>query len=418
MQFGKVLFAISALAVTALGETTSSLSATLTSTTRISIASGCSLEDFTATAQSNLDELSDCEAVRGDIHIAGSLGSAAIANVKAIYGSLIVKNATSLVSLTADSLTTITEQLALSELTILDTLSFAQLTSVGSIYFVTLPALEETGFHTGVSDTESVYISDTALTNLDGIVATDVDVFNVNNNFNLDTVDSHLETVSSALEVSFNSDDVEVSFDNLLWANNITFRNVASVSLNNLTTVNASLGFIESGFQKLSFPGITRVGGSFSIVDNDDLEEIDFSNVESIGGGLIIANNSKLTDFSEWEDLQTVGGALVLEGSFDNGSFPSLRAVRGAFSLESDGDISCDDFSDIRGDTAGEYECSAASFSTSASAQSSSSSTSTSGSSTHTGSSTATSSSSEDAGVALAPASLFTLLASIVLGFL
>ncbi|GMG39894.1 unnamed protein product [Ambrosiozyma monospora] len=168
MQFKSTLLMAAALAGSALADAdTSSLQATLTSTTQIDVASSCSFKSgYTATAQADLDTLTSCEAIDGDLYITGDLGSAAIANVRAVYGDLVVYNATALTSFSADSINTITGELRLTGLTVLDSVSMGGLSSVGAINWVTLPALTDTGL-TSVTECNAILISDTQLGSLD-----------------------------------------------------------------------------------------------------------------------------------------------------------------------------------------------------------------------------------------------------------
>ncbi|KAG7844768.1 hypothetical protein KL941_003508 [Ogataea angusta] len=396
---------------------------TLTSTTSISVPSGCSFsKTLTATAQSDLDDLSSCSAIEGDIYITGDLSTASIANVKAIYGSLSAFNCSNLQSLRADSLTTITKQLELTDLYVLDTLSFGSLVSVGSINWVTLPALTQAGLAAGVSDCQSIYISDTQLESLDGFNPINVETFNINNNKNLASINSDIQSISNALSVSYNGDDTNVTFDSLSWANNITFYSVSSISMSNISTVNSSLGVFESNVESLAIPSLKKIGGDLSIIDNDDLTEIDFSDLTSVGGGFVIANNSNLETIDGFDSLTTIGGAVILKGDFDNATFPKLSTVRGGFDLETTGEADCDEFNTLekKGGIQGDkFVCSAATESSSSinhSKTSGSSSATSSGSSDESTSSGASSSS--QGGAAVNTISVFGVMSALLLALL
>ncbi|KAG7833310.1 hypothetical protein KL942_003592 [Ogataea angusta] len=396
---------------------------TLTSTTSISVPSGCSFsKTLTATAQSDLDDLSSCSAIEGDIYITGDLSTASIANVKAIYGSLSAFNCSNLQSLRADSLTTITKQLELTDLYVLDTLSFGSLVSVGSINWVTLPALTQAGLAAGVSDCQSIYISDTQLESLDGFNPINVETFNINNNKNLASINSDIQSISNALSVSYNGDDTNVTFDSLSWANNITFYSVSSISMSNISTVNSSLGVFESNVESLAIPSLKKIGGDLSIIDNDDLTEIDFSDLTSVGGGFVIANNSNLETIDGFDSLTTIGGAVILKGDFDNATFPKLSTVRGGFDLETTGEADCDEFNTLekKGGIQGDkFVCSAATESSSSinhSKTSGSSSATSSGSSDESTSSGASSSS--QGGAAVNTISVFGIMSALLLALL
>lgn len=414
-SFVSSLVALAATCLAADVDSTS-IKATLTSTTSVKVASGCSFKDtYTATAQSDLDKLASCEAVQGDIFIGGTFGSAAIANVKVIYGDLQV-NSTDLIALTGDSLTTITGTLKLQGLTVLSTLSFANLASVGAIEWVTLPALVSTGL-TSVTECNSIYISDTLLSSLDGLNPTDVEIFNINNNLNLDSISSNIETVSNALTIAFNGDNTEVEFDDLKWANNITFYSVASVSMSSLETVNKSAGFFKNGVSSLEFPLITSIGADLTIENNNDLNYIDFGNVTTIGGGLVIVNNTELLALDNLDNIKSVQGAVNLKGDFDNVTMSSLRTVRGAFELETTGTADCSPFESLskKGSIQGSFVCKAAAKKVSSSSSTGTktkTSTQTSESTTGTVSSISSTSKGDAAGL---KASVFGTIAAVML---
>ena len=430
--FSSLALAATALAANDVKDTTS-LETTLASTTSINVASGCSFKSaFTATAQSDLDRLTGCEGIQGDVIITGDLGSASIANVKAIYGDLQIYNATNLQSFAADSIGTITGSLKLHGLTVLSSLSFGSLNSVGAINWVTLPNLVETGL-SQVTDCNSILISDTQLSDLKGINPVNVEIFNVNNNLNLASISSNIETVSNALTVAFNGHDTEVEFNDLQWANNLTFYSVASVSMEKINYVNKSAGFFESSVEELTFPLITGIGGDLTIENNQDLTHIDFSNVTSIGGGFVIVNNTELASIENVDSIKSVQGAVVLKGDFDNCTMSSLRTVRGAFDLETTGYADCDPFKKLskNGGIQGSYKCKAKSKPVSSSSSSESSTKTKTGSDSKTTSSdsdsTSTSSNadvssisttSKGAAASLQKASVFGTVAAVLLALL
>ena len=118
----------------------SSANSTASSTSSASIPSGCALgSSATMTAQADLDKIAGCTEISGNLTITGDMGSAALANVKKIDGSLRLYNATDLVNFSADSLTVVTGGLTLQELTVLTSASFGSLQQVDSITLLTLP---------------------------------------------------------------------------------------------------------------------------------------------------------------------------------------------------------------------------------------------------------------------------------------
>jgi len=342
-----------------------------------------------------LDALSSCDAIKGDIYITGGISAGSIANVKAVYGDLIISNATKLSTFSADSISAISGELNMESLTILSEFSMGSLISAGAINWVTLPALIQTGFKQ-VTDCNSIYISDTQLSSLDGLNPTNVETFDINNNLNLASITSDVQTVSKALSISHNGDQTEVKFDDLKWANNLTFYSVTSISMASLEAINASAGFFESSVSSLKFPLVATVGGDLTIENNDDLEKIDFSNLTTIGGGFVIENNTELKTIDNLDDLKTIDGAVVLKGDFDKCSIPNLKTVRGAFTVDSTGDFSCSAFDKVskEGYIRGDYNCKASSSSSAASKTKTSSSSKTGSASSESGSASSDSSSS------------------------
>lgn len=309
----------------------------------MSVPSSCSIKsDATASSQADLDKYAECSTIVGDLVIGGDLGSAALAGVKSIQGSLIIKNATFLAGFSADSLKSISDSLTLQELTLLNVASFGSLEEVDTIQFLTLPAIST--ITTNLKSAKQIVIADTSLESIAGFEGLEeIDVFNVNNNKGLASIDSQLKSVGTALEVTFNGKSAEIAFDQLEWANNITLRDVSSASFKKLSNVNASLGFINNSLTDIDLSTLEKIGGSLSVVSNEDLTDINFSNLTSIGGGLVIANNSKLATIDTFSELTTVGGALVITGKFNDLEFKKLKSVKGGAQVEtSASNFSCD----------------------------------------------------------------------------
>ena len=430
MQFKSL--SIAALLATSAIAADSSSASSATSTSSGSVPSGCSLgSSATATAQSDLDEYSGCTTLVGNLTVGGVLGSGALANVKKIDGSLRIFNATDLSTFSADSIEEITGSLELQSLTVLTTASFGALEKVGTISLITLPAIST--FATNLKSASNILISDTSLESIDGFSAlTTVDSFNINNNRYLTSVKASLNTVSNALELGFNGQNTALSFDELIWANNITLSSVANVSFASLQNVNASMGFINNTFTTLSVDQLKSVGQTFTISSNDDLDSVSFKNLTTIGGGFVIANNTNLKTIDTFSKITTIGGALNVVGNFTTLDLSSLKSVRGVADVESSAsNFSCDALKKLQNNGAiqgdkfvgknGAVSSSSSSVSHTSSGSSSSGSrghsTSASGSTSDSSSSSASSTSSRGAaaiGFTIPQASMFGLLTAVL----
>lgn len=331
------------------------LDSTLTTATP-SVSKSCSFKDFTATDAAGVASVAACPTAVGDISITGSdLSIIELNGVEKIYGDLFV-NGTLATLFDAPTLQLVSGDLTISDSTILATVNLAQLTTVGTLTYNALPSLEQTGLTTGITSAEEITIQNTGLTSLDGINVFELKIFDVNNNGDIETIDSGLESVTDTLSINYNAEKVEVVLDKLTTANSVEFEHISSLSASNLTTINGSLSLQSNTLTSFEFPELTSIGKSLSINSNDDLEEFDFPQLKTIGGALNIQENEKLKDFSGFPKLTTISGSVNLDGDFNNGSFPKLDRVAGGFNLTSTGDLSCDSFvslnkeGDIKGD--------------------------------------------------------------------
>lgn len=410
------------------------LSATaLAANSTTSVPSSCSIKSgSTVTAQAQLDQYSGCQSLVGDLNIGGDslTGSASLANVEEIDGSLNVVNATQLVSFAADKLSSISGSLSMKQLTLLQSASFGSLQEVDTIQFITLPAISSIA--TNLKSLSSLEISDTNLESIDGFNNLEtVTDFNVNNNKNLAKIDSKLKSVSDSLQVGYNGDEADVKFDNLVWANNITLRDVSSASFAKLTKVNQSLGFINNSIESLNL-SVGTVGGTLTVVSNDDLTDLDFSNLTSVAGGVVVANNSKLSNIDGLSKLQTIGGALTVIGNFSVLDLDSLKSVKGGADVETkSSNYTCDSLKKLQKNNAIQgdaFVCKNGATSTSIKLSSASGSETASESSASSGTKTATAStissksssskSSGGAGAQMAPVSFMGAVAAVAVALL
>jgi hypothetical protein len=318
----------------------------------------------TTTIQNSGDAtaLASCTTFAGSIAIAtGTTDNINIGNVQTITGDLIVTNASLITNIGADSLETIKGTFQLDEVQVLSTLSFPQLTNVGTILWSALPNLQQLTFTTGVQMASTVNIQNTELNSLDGINVKTVDIFYIANNRYLGDITMQLENVSTSLILEANNPAVNVSFPNLVWAFNMTFRNCSSVDTPSLASLNGSMGFYGNDIQSYAAPNLTEVGGSLSFVSNTQLTNISLPQLTQLGGGFQISNNTELKTIDGFAKLKTIVGALDFNGNFTDVELPSLGDVRGAFNIQSSGDISkaCSNFQSLKSSSVikGSYQC-------------------------------------------------------------
>lgn len=238
--------------------------------------------------------------------------------VQAISGDLTCNNATQLTAITSDQLNSIGGTFGLNGLTILSTLQFDSLTAVNMISWVALPALQGLNMGQGISEANSIVISNTQLNSLSGIELTAVGSMDVNNNNYLTTINvNDLKNITDELSFSANGMDLEVNFPNLVGAANLTFRNVSAISMPSLSQVSGAMGFYSNLFSSFAAPNLTTTGGSLAFIDCPSVSNVSFPLLTEVGGGMILANNSDLKAITGFPQLTTIVGALDFAGTFN-----------------------------------------------------------------------------------------------------
>jgi hypothetical protein len=194
-----------------------------------------------------------------------------------------------------------------------------------------------------------VTISNTFLSTLDGINLNTVDTLQIDNNNRLKTFSTQVANITSGLNINANGNSLEVTFPNLIWAANMTFRNISSISIPSLAAVNGSLGFYGNYMTSIAAPNLTSVGsfsdgrGSLAFVANTKLANISMPLLKSVGGADQISNNTDLGAIS-FPALSTVGGAIDFSGNFTTPELPGLTIVKGNFNIQSQQSIDCSGF--------------------------------------------------------------------------
>ncbi|RKF76066.1 Protein ecm33 [Golovinomyces cichoracearum] len=314
------------------------------------ISSACSQNTVTINSQADVSAISSCSTINGNIVIGPSAsGVISIDGPQQLMGNLICEDAGGLTSLGSMTIGSIGGTFGLKNLTLLSTLSMGSLKSASTINWVALPALSQLNFPATITKAKSVTISNTFLSTLDGINLETVQTLQIDNNNRLKTFSTQIANVTSSLNINSNGNNLDVSFPNLVRAANMTFRNVSTISIPSLATVEGSLGFYGNYMPSISAPNITSVGskadgqGSLALVANSKMSNISMPLLKTVGGAVQIANNSALTGIS-FPALTYVGGAIDFSGNFSTPELPALENVKGGFNMQSTTNIDCSEF--------------------------------------------------------------------------
>lgn len=302
----------------------------------------CTQNTFTINSQADISALSGCATLNGNVVIGNQTdASLDLTGPRTIKGDLTLLNNNVITTLKSSSIGQITGAFHLQNLTFLSTLAFTDLTAVGSINWVSLTALDVLTFTAGIQKADSIVVSDTFLSSLEGLDVGTASTININNNHRLVEYTSSLGNLTNNLNINANGLNLQVSFPNLIWIANMSISNVSSFSVPSLATVNGSARFDSNFFKSFAAPNLTSTtSGDISFVSNAQLNNITIPNLTSIGGGFLIANNTALQAVTGFGKLKSVGGAVNFRGNFSEVDLPSLNDVKGGFDVESTGDIS------------------------------------------------------------------------------
>lgn len=128
-----------------------------------------------------------------------------------------------------------------------------------------------------------------------------------------------LQNITSSLRVEDNGPDFDIFLD-ILWAYNITMRNIRSFSLDRMIVVNNSLEISSSaGLTEIGFESLNSIGGDFYVANNPSLTALGIPSVTSIGG--------------DWlgTPAPNVGGTFTSQNNpgLQSFNFPNLRTSVG-----------------------------------------------------------------------------------------
>ncbi|CAG7940047.1 unnamed protein product [Penicillium salamii] len=314
--------------------------------------------------QSDADGINSCKTIKGDITIDKSYsGDLSLSGIEKITGGLKCSQGANVSSITADALTSIGDAFDLEGLTTLTLLDFAELDSVGSINWDALPKLQSLSFAKGVTKAGDVSITNTGLTDLNGIQLQTVGLFSIQNNRDLKTINiNNLKNATDSISFSGNYDTLEVNFPNLGTGKGMTFQNISAVSLPSLEKLTGQLGFWGTKFETFSAPNLTQTG-DLVFKNNDKLSNISMPVLKTVDGGFTIARDDDLNIIS-LSSLQRVNGAIDFSGTFNKVSLGALKDVAGTFNLQSThGNFSCSDFKELKNQHVikGDFKCNATS---------------------------------------------------------
>lgn len=283
-----------------------------------------------------MNKIRDCKIITGDIVINDYKEPIIeFGNIMNIFGNLDIQRASSLVRIEADNVHRIGNRFILKDLTSLNSISFSSLRYVKVVDWKVLPILNVAHFGNAIKETESVTVSDTSLVEFPGFLSNKLEILDINNNRYLESIYCNVEKITGRLHIAANSKDVRVSLPKLQSAKNVSIHEVLDLDLNNLEEIESSINFVNNLFINLSLPVLKSIGGTLSLLKNENLGKVEFPNVTEIGGGLMIVNNTKIDRINFYPKLTIIGGAIELVGNIKETNLKNLKLVKGSAKIKS-----------------------------------------------------------------------------------
>lgn len=283
----------------------------------IHLVAACSASG-TTTIQNSGDAtaMASCTTFSGSIAIeTGSAGPIAIDGIQKLDGNLVINNNSAIQQISGNDLEEITGTFTLDNVQVLNTVKFPKLNTVSTLRWNALPNLQAVGFDAQVTKASEIDIQNTQLQSLEGINLETIDKVTIANNRYINSIDMQLGNITNTLVLEANNPEVNVSFPNLIWAFNMTFRNCSSIDLPSLETLNGSLGLYGNVLTSFAAPNLTEVGGAIALVSNTELTNISFPELTEVKDNLQVANNTKLSEIEGFPKIKTIGGALDFNGN-------------------------------------------------------------------------------------------------------
>ncbi|KAF2690785.1 GPI-anchored cell wall organization protein Ecm33 [Lentithecium fluviatile CBS 122367] len=307
----------------------------------------CSRDDtFTVQNSGDATSLGECDTYTGNVEISSDLTDDIILDgLQELKGDFVISGNSALQRISGNSLETITGKLQVDNVQNLASLAFPKLTELGQLTLQGLPNLRQLEFTSQVTKCPKIDIQNTDLQDLNGINVDKAESIFIANNKGIGNITMDVTNVTDFLTLSFNNEEVDVSFPKLLQSKNATFRACGSISLPALSKIApGSLGVYDSKLESLACPNLTSIAQDLTLNTNSALANISFPELTKVGASLQIANNTQLHKIDGFPKLAEVGAALDMSGDLTEVSTPSIDFVKGVFNLQSTNDLgnTCD----------------------------------------------------------------------------
>ncbi|KAK0859789.1 cell wall protein Ecm33 [Friedmanniomyces endolithicus] len=227
-------------------------------------------------------------------------GISALLGVEEVIGSVIVANNSALTTISSDSLRSVSNDVILDTLPLLANISLPMWSSVNTIVLNKIPAPNVINMQTTVQKVTNLYITDTTLETLFGLLLQTSQMENliITGNQFLQSCWFGVGNITQQATITNNSAQMTLTLPNLTYAYNMEITNASAIEMPVLQSINQNLDISYSAVQNLTLPMLSYVGGDLDVKDNAQLVGIempDLVNVAQLPTLTSIGNNLTLT---------------------------------------------------------------------------------------------------------------------------
>ncbi|KAK0911550.1 cell wall protein Ecm33 [Friedmanniomyces endolithicus] len=211
-------------------------------------------------------------------------GISALLGVEEVIGSVIVANNSALTTISSDSLRSVSNDVILDTLPLLANISLPMWSSVNTIVLNKIPAPNVINMQTTVQKVTNLYITDTTLETLFGLLLQTSQMENliITGNQFLQSCWFGVGNITQQATITNNSAQMTLTLPNLTYAYNMEITNASAIEMPVLQSINQNLDISYSAVQNLTLPMLSYVGGDLDVKDNAQLVGIEMPDLVNV----------------------------------------------------------------------------------------------------------------------------------------
>ncbi|KAK0356242.1 cell wall protein Ecm33 [Friedmanniomyces endolithicus] len=211
-------------------------------------------------------------------------GISALLGVEEVIGSVIVANNSALTTISSDSLRSVSNDVILDTLPLLANISLPMWSSVNTIVLNKIPAPNVINMQTTVQKVTNLYITDTTLETLFGLLLQTSQMENliITGNQFLQSCWFGVGNITQQATITNNSAQMTLTLPNLTYAYNMEITNASAIEMPVLQSINQNLDTSYSAVQNLTLPMLSYVGGDLDVKDNAQLVGIEMPDLVNV----------------------------------------------------------------------------------------------------------------------------------------